>query len=64
MEKIVAADAQTPTPIATLCINVLTAIAERPGRIYDGKQPDINLMTEVRTALRKRRRAFEKEGRD
>jgi hypothetical protein len=53
MEKIAAGDAVSPTPITTLCTNVLMAIAERPGRIYEGKQQDINLLTELSLALEK-----------
>ena len=41
------------TPITTLCTNVLRAIAERPGRIYEGKQQDINLITEIREFSKK-----------
>lgn len=48
MEKITASDGENPTPITILCTNILTAIAERPGRIYEGKQQDINLLTELR----------------
>lgn len=53
MEKIAAGDAVNPTPIATLCTNILRAIAERPGRIYEGKPQDINLMSEAYTLLEK-----------
>lgn len=48
MEKIADAQPAGPNnPITTLCVNVLKAIAERPGRIYEGKQQDITLQTEV-----------------
>lgn len=50
MEKIVGGDSAGPTPITILCANVLRAIAERPGRIYEGKQQDINLLTETQAA--------------
>jgi len=53
MEKIAASDVVNPTPIATLCTNILTAIAERPGRIYEGKPQDINLLSEIYAALEK-----------
>jgi hypothetical protein len=53
MEKIAAGDAVNPTPIATLCTNILRAIAERPGRIYEGKPQDINLMSETYAMLEK-----------
>lgn len=53
MEKFVAGDATNPTPITTLCINVLRAIAERPGRIYEGKQQDLNLLSELNVAVEK-----------
>ncbi|MFA5058383.1 MAG: hypothetical protein WC485_09740, partial [Opitutaceae bacterium] len=51
MEKIAAGDAKNPTPLAKLCVNVLNAIAERPGRIYEGKQKDITLLNELTEAL-------------
>jgi hypothetical protein len=48
MEKIAAGQPAGPNnPITTLCVNVLKAIAERPGRIYEGKYQDITLPTEV-----------------
>jgi hypothetical protein len=47
MEKIAAGDGGNPTPTTILCSNILRAIAERPGRIYEGKQKDINLLTEL-----------------
>jgi len=53
MEKIVVVDGAVPPPITTLCTNVLRAIAERPGRIYEGKQQDMNLMTEAQGAAEK-----------
>jgi hypothetical protein len=53
MEKIGAGDNENPTPITTLCTNILRAIAERPGRIYEGKQKDINLLTEVQDLVEK-----------
>src|SRR2546430_10889121 len=40
MEKIAIGSGAGPSPITTLCVNVLKAIAERPGRIYEGKQKD------------------------
>jgi hypothetical protein len=53
MEQITASDGANPTPITILCTNILRAIAERPGRIYEGKQRDINLMTEIQGAVEK-----------
>jgi len=53
MEKIVAGEPANPTPIATLCTNILRAIAERPGRIYEGKPQDINLLSETFAAVEK-----------
>jgi hypothetical protein len=47
MEKITVTGDDGQSPITTLCINVLKAIAERPGRIYEGKHQDINLATEI-----------------
>jgi hypothetical protein len=53
MEKIAAGDAKNPTPLTKLCLNVLTAIAERPGRIYEGRQKDITLLNEISEAVEK-----------
>jgi hypothetical protein len=53
MEKITASEAVNPTPLTILCTNVLKAIAERPGRIYEGKPQDINLMSEALTLVEK-----------
>ena len=53
MLNIVAEDAAHPTPITKLCVNVLTAIAERPGRIYEGKHQDITIQNELKEALEK-----------
>jgi len=47
MEKIVASEGDSLTPMMILASNVLRAIAERPGRIYEGRQKDINAVTEV-----------------
>lgn len=53
MEKIGTDDGQNPAPITILCTNILRAISERPGRIYEGKQQDINLATEIQSVLEK-----------
>jgi hypothetical protein len=53
MEKIGTDDGEKLTPITILCTNILRAISERPGRIYEGKQQDINLATEIQNALEK-----------
>jgi hypothetical protein len=53
MEKIGADEGEKPTPITILCTNILRAISERPGRIYEGKQRDINLITEVQGLVEK-----------
>lgn len=53
MEKIDAGSSENPTPITTLCTNILRAIAERPGRIYEGKQKDINLLSEIQQVVEK-----------
>ncbi len=47
MEKIAGTGSENPTPLTILCTNILRAIAERPGRIYEGRQKDINLVTEL-----------------
>jgi len=51
MDKIEAGDAENPTPLTKLCLNVLTAMAERPGRIYESKQKDLTLMNEAAELL-------------
>lgn len=43
-------EGKSAPPINQLCINVLSAIAERPGRIYEGKQKDITIATEAHGA--------------
>jgi hypothetical protein len=53
MEKIAAGDGDNPTPITILSTNILRAIAERPGRIYEGKQEDITLLTEIQKLAEK-----------
>jgi hypothetical protein len=53
MEQIAAGELTATSPVNILCANVLNAISERPGRMYEGKHTDINLMTEARNALEK-----------
>ena len=53
MEKITTADSQGAIPLTILCTNVLRAIAERPGRMYEGKHQDINLASEAYAILEK-----------
>jgi hypothetical protein len=53
MEKITVADGENPTPLTILSTNILRAIAERPGRIYEGKQKDISLFAEVQEFVEK-----------
>jgi hypothetical protein len=53
MEKITGDENQNPTPLTTLCTNILKAIAERPGRIYEGKPRDINLLGEIQSLAEK-----------
>jgi len=53
MEKITGSDGENPTPLTILCTNILRAIAERPGRIYEGKQKDINLLGEIQELTKK-----------
>ena len=53
MEKIGADEGEKVTPITILCTNILRAISERPGRIYEGKPQDINLATELQALLEK-----------
>lgn len=51
MDKIVVGDANNPTPLTKLCLNVLSALAERPGRIYEGPHRDITPGNTARDAL-------------
>lgn len=53
MEQITTEAAGDEKPIVTLCVNVLTAIAERPGRIYEGTQKDITPQNEMLDYARK-----------
>jgi len=50
MKDIEAGDAENPSPLTKLCANILAAIAERPGRIYEGKPRDITILNETRGA--------------
>jgi hypothetical protein len=40
-------DGANKTPLNTLCENVLKALSERPGRIYDGKVQDVTPLAEI-----------------
>ena len=51
MKDIAAGDATNPTPITKLCVNILTALADRPGRIYDHNNKDITLANEAADIL-------------
>lgn len=51
MDKIGAGDLNNPTPLTKLCLNVLSALAERPGRIYEGHSKDITLTNAAKDAL-------------
>jgi hypothetical protein len=53
MQQIEQSDAANPTPLNTLCANALKAIAERPGRIYEGKSEDISPLSETIKALQR-----------
>jgi hypothetical protein len=50
MTSIEAGDPANPSPLTRLSANVLAAIAERPGRIYEGKHSDITILTEAQIA--------------
>jgi chromosome segregation ATPase len=52
MTQIPSTDPTSPAPLTILCVNVLKAIAERAGRIYEGKQQDITLFAEAQMALK------------
>ena len=40
------------SPLDTLCQNILNAISQRPGRIYDGKHQDVTPLTPMSNAIR------------
>ena len=40
-------------PIVTLCENVLQTLAQRPGRIYEGRQEDITPFSQFKSILEK-----------
>lgn len=50
MTDIAVGEPANPTPLIKLCTNILAAIAERPGRIYEGKPRDITILNETRGA--------------
>jgi methyl-accepting chemotaxis protein len=56
MKEIPVSDADNPTPLTELCNNVLAAIAERPGKIYEGRQKDITPLNEAIAAAQEFRR--------
>ena len=47
MENISAKRDSDVSPLTILCTNILSAIAERPGRIYETQSPDITPMSEA-----------------
>jgi hypothetical protein len=51
MKDIDAGEAANPSPLTKLCTNILAAIAERPGRIYEGKNRDITIPNEMHGAV-------------
>lgn len=55
MEKIQNGDDKSETPpLNRLCNNVLTAMADRPGRIYEGRSRDITIAGEIQKLANKR----------
>jgi Mg2+ and Co2+ transporter CorA len=52
LSQISVSDPTNPTPLIKLCTNILAAIAERPGRIYEGKHNDITIMNETQEMAR------------
>lgn len=52
MTGIQAATGSDVSPLITLCENVLRALAERPGRIYDGKTEMITPLTPAASAMK------------
>jgi hypothetical protein len=61
MQGIPVGDATNPTPLTKLCVNILTAIAERPGRIYDHHNKDITVTNEMLEALNKGKEFSQKQ---
>lgn len=52
MQGIPVREGSTENPLVTLCENVLRALAERPGRIYEGKTDVVTPLTPATTALK------------
>ena len=48
----IGADSPPGAPLLTLCQDVLTALSERPGRIYDANHHDVTPLTPLLTALK------------
>jgi hypothetical protein len=61
MEQIASGDPNTPAPIHNLCVNVLSALAERPGRIYDHRNKDITIANEAVDAVVKAKELGQKQ---
>lgn len=53
MKEIQAGDVNNPTPLVRFCQHVLSALAERPGRIYEGKQKAYTVLNELQDAMEK-----------
>lgn len=47
----ISGDADTASPLLVLCEKVLLALAQRPGRIYEGRHEDITPLSPVRGVL-------------
>lgn len=45
-------EGSTDNPLVTLCENVLGALAERPGRIYEGRTDVVTPLTPVGTMVK------------
>jgi hypothetical protein len=47
-------DGEMQPPLNLLCANVLSAIAQRPGQIYEGKHKDITIASAASEIAKKR----------
>ncbi len=52
MQGIQPADGSSVSPLVTLCENVLKALSERPGRIYDGRSGMVTPITPAASAIK------------
>jgi hypothetical protein len=57
MKELSTDNSDKASPINTLCGNVLTALSQRPGRIYEGKHQDVTPLTPLSNVIQEARAA-------